>query len=146
MDDFALGVAACAFVLVFFLTGIEIAFGIAITGLIGFAMMSGFDAAYNLFAQDFLSTLSSYSLTVIPLFILMGQIAFNGGIGRKLYDFFYAFIGNIRGGLAMGTCLICSLIDAAIEIGTDSDNWLFDENEDAWTLVKKCKEKTEKIA
>ena len=41
--------------------------------------------------------------------------------------------------------LICSLIDAAIEIGTDSDNWLFDENEDAWTLVKKCKEKTEKI-
>jgi C4-dicarboxylate transporter DctM subunit len=112
MDDFALGVAACAFVLVFFLTGIEIAFGIAITGLIGFAMMSGFDAAYNLFAQDFLSTLSSYSLTVIPLFILMGQIAFHAGIAERLYDSVYKLIGRVPGGLAMATVVAATMFKA----------------------------------
>ena len=60
-------------------------------------------AALNLLAKDIFDVLSSYGFTVIPLFILMGQIAFNAGIAKRLYDTAYKFIGHIPGGLAMAT-------------------------------------------
>ncbi len=66
MNEITLGIAACIFLLVFFLTGIELAFGIAITGVVGYALLSGFDSAFNLLAHDFMDTFSAYSLTVIP--------------------------------------------------------------------------------
>jgi tripartite ATP-independent transporter DctM subunit len=95
-----------------FFTGIEIAFGIAVIGLIGFALTSGFDAAYSLMVQDFFDTLSSYSLTVIPLFMLMGQMAYNAGIAKRLYDAAYKFVGRVPGGLAMATVVAATLFKA----------------------------------
>jgi len=71
MSDFTLGILSCIFILFFFLTGIEIAFGIAIVGILGYAIVVSFDAAFCLVGQDFFDTFSSYSLTVIPLFMLM---------------------------------------------------------------------------
>ena len=79
MNELVLGVGACIFLIFFLFTGIEIAFGILMVGLVGYALLYDFDAAYNLMVQDFFDVLSSYSLTVIPLFMLMGQIAFNAG-------------------------------------------------------------------
>jgi len=112
MDEITLGIIACFFILFFFLTGIELAFGIAITGIVGYALLSGFDVAFNLFAQDFLDTLSAYSLTVIPLFMLMGQIAFHSGIAKRLYDAAYKLIGRIPGGLAMATVVAATMFKA----------------------------------
>lgn len=112
MNELALGIASCIFLLAFFLTGIELAFGIAITGIAGYALLSGFDAAYNLLAQDFLDTFSSYSLTVIPLFMLMGQIVFNAGIAQTLYDGVYKIVGRVPGGLAMATVVAATLFKA----------------------------------
>ena len=63
----------------------------------------GLRAALTFFPETFMRFFSSYGLTTIPLFILMGQFAFNAGISRKLYDTAYKFLGNIRGGLAMAT-------------------------------------------
>jgi tripartite ATP-independent transporter DctM subunit len=57
----------------------------------------------NLLAKDFFDVFASYGFTVIPLFVLMGQIAFNAGIAKRLYDASYRFIGHIPGGLAMAT-------------------------------------------
>jgi C4-dicarboxylate transporter DctM subunit len=62
-----------------------------------------FSAALNLLAKDIFGVFSSYGFTVIPLFVLMGQIAFNAGIARRLYDTGYKFVGHIPGGLAMAT-------------------------------------------
>ncbi|MFH0821570.1 MAG: C4-dicarboxylate ABC transporter permease, partial [Pseudomonadota bacterium] len=76
MNELTLGVGACIFLLFFLLTGIEIAFAIVMVGLVGYASLYGFDAAYSLMVQDFFDVFSAYSLTVIPLFMLMGQIAF----------------------------------------------------------------------
>ena len=112
MNEIALGVSALIFLLVFFLTGIELAFGIAITGVVGYALLTGFDSAFNLLTQDFLDTFSSYSLTVIPLFMLMGQIVFNAGIARSLYDGVYKLFGRIPGGLAMATVVAATLFKA----------------------------------
>lgn len=112
MDEITLGIIACFFLLFFFLTGIELAFGIAITGIVGYGILSGFDVAFNLFAQDFLDTLSGYSLTVIPLFMLMGQIAYHSGIAKRLYDAAYKLIGRIPGGLAMATVVAATMFKA----------------------------------
>jgi C4-dicarboxylate transporter, DctM subunit len=112
MNEFTLGILACIFLLFFFLTGIEIAFGIAITGFVGYALLSGFEPAFNLVAQDLFDTLSSYSLTVIPLFMLMGQIAFNAGIAQRLYDAVYKLVGRVPGGLAMATVVAATMFKA----------------------------------
>jgi TRAP-type mannitol/chloroaromatic compound transport system permease large subunit len=112
MNELVLGVGACIFLIFFLLTGIEIAFGIVMVGLVGYALLYGFDAAFNLMVQDFFDVLSSYSLTVIPLFMLMGQIAFNAGIAKRLYNSAYILVGRVPGGLAMSTVVAATLFKA----------------------------------
>ncbi|MDP2967583.1 MAG: TRAP transporter large permease, partial [Deltaproteobacteria bacterium] len=69
----------------------------------GFSYIVSFKAGLNLLAKDIFDVFSSYGFTVIPLFVLMGQVAFNAGIAKRLYDTSYRFIGHIPGGLAMAT-------------------------------------------
>jgi tripartite ATP-independent transporter DctM subunit len=75
----------------------------AIIGFVGFSIIVSTKAALNLLAKDVFDVFSSYGFTVIPLFVLMGQIAFNAGIAKRLYNASYKFIGHIPGGLAMAT-------------------------------------------
>ena len=75
----------------------------ALVGFIGFSFLVSAKAGLNLLAKDFFDVFASYGFTVIPLFVLMGQIAFNAGIAKRLYDASYRFIGHIPGGLAMAT-------------------------------------------
>jgi len=100
-----IGIAAL-FVLLF--SGIPVGFLLGIIGLIGFSILSSFGAGANLIAKDFFTNFSSYSLTVIPMFIFMGQIAFYSGTSQRLYDFAYKMVGHMRGGLAMATMLACA--------------------------------------
>src|SRR5208337_5288626 len=62
--------------------------------------------------KDIYSVFSSYGFTVIPLFVLMGQVGSSGGVARKLYDATYKFIGHIPGGLALGTVGAATLFKA----------------------------------
>lgn len=103
MSDVAIGILGLSTVLLLFLTGIELAFAMALVGFIGFSYLVSFKAGVNLLAKDFFDVFTSYGFTVIPLFVLMGQIAFNAGVAKKLYDAAYRFIGHIPGGLAMAT-------------------------------------------
>lgn len=103
MNEMAVGVLGLFLVLALFFTGIELGFAMALVGFLGFSYMVSLKAALNLLAKDVFDVLSSYGFTVIPLFILMGQIAFNAGIAKRLYDTAYKFVGHIPGGLAMAT-------------------------------------------
>ncbi len=103
MSDVTIGIIGLSTVLLLFLTGIELAFAMALVGFIGFSYLVSFKAGVNLLAKDFFDVFTSYGFTVIPLFVLMGQIAFNAGVAKKLYDAAYRFIGHIPGGLAMAT-------------------------------------------
>jgi len=103
MSEVTIGIIGLTTVLILFLTGIELAFAMALVGFIGFGYLVSFNAAVNLLAKDFFDTFANYGFTVIPLFVLMGQIAFNAGIAKRLYDAAYRFIGHIPGGLAMAT-------------------------------------------
>ena len=103
MSEVMIGILGLSVVLILFLTGIELAFAMALVGFVGFSYLVSFKAGLNLLAKDFFDVFTSYGFTVIPLFVLMGQIAFNAGIAKRLYDAAYRFIGHIPGGLAMAT-------------------------------------------
>lgn len=103
MNESFIGLLGLISVLTLFFTGIEIGFAMAIVGFLGFGYLVSWPAAFNLLAKDIFDVLSTYGFTVIPLFILMGQIAFNAGIAKRLYNTAYKFLGHIPGGLAMAT-------------------------------------------
>ena len=98
-------VALVAIILLFllFTIGVPVAFSMALVGFIGFAYVVDMHSALRLVAIDTCETFASYGLTVVPLFILMGQVAFNSGIAKRLFDAAYKYIGHVPGGLAMAT-------------------------------------------
>ncbi len=95
-----------------FFMGLEIGFAMALAGFIGFAAIVNVDAAFSLVAKDVFSVFSSYGFTVIPMFVLMGQLGASGGIARSLYDSAYKFLGHIPGGLAVGTVIAATAFKA----------------------------------
>ncbi|MCX5802583.1 MAG: TRAP transporter large permease [Proteobacteria bacterium] len=103
MNEIIVGIIGLAIILILFLTGIELAFAMILIGFLGFGYLISFEAALNLLAKDIFDVFDSYGFTVIPLFVLMGQIAFNSGIAKRLFDTAYKFIGHVPGGLAMAT-------------------------------------------
>jgi len=103
MNEVVIGIIGLGVTLLFFLTGIELGFGMALIGFLGFSVIISTKAALNLLAKDVFDVFASYGFTIIPLFVLMGQIAFNGGIAKALYNAAYKIVGHIPGGLAMAT-------------------------------------------
>ena len=102
------GIVGIVLLLVLFLLRMPVAFAMALTGLVGFAYLSGPGPALSLLAQDIFEQFSSYPLSVIPLFILMGSFAFASGISKRLYDTTYTWVGALRGGLTIATVLACA--------------------------------------
>ncbi|HBA53641.1 TRAP transporter large permease [Syntrophorhabdus aromaticivorans] len=103
MNEVIVGIIGLGVVLLLFLTGIELAFAMILIGFLGFGYLISWQASFNLLAKDFFDVLNSYGFTVIPLFIFMGQLAFNSGVAKRLFDAAYKFIGHVPGGLAMAT-------------------------------------------
>jgi tripartite ATP-independent transporter DctM subunit len=103
MSEVTIGIIGLAVILLMFLTGIELGFAMALVGFVGFSIIVSMKAALNLLAKDIFDVFASYGFTVIPLFVLMGQVAFNAGIAKRLYHSAYRFIGHIPGGMAMAT-------------------------------------------
>jgi tripartite ATP-independent transporter DctM subunit len=112
MGEITTGIVVLAVLLLFFLTGIELAFAMAVMGFVGFAYLVSLHAASNLIVKDFFDTFTSYGFTVIPLFVLMGQIASNSNIAKRLYIASHKFVGHIPGGLAMTTVVGATLFKA----------------------------------
>lgn len=92
--------------------GLPIAWGMLLVGTIGFSFFTGIEAAYSMAAQTAFDTGMSYSFTVLPLFILMGNLVNASGLSRDLYSAANAFIGHMRGGLAMATIMACGAFSA----------------------------------
>jgi tripartite ATP-independent transporter DctM subunit len=88
---------------VLFLLGMPVGFAMGIVGFLGFWYVVSFQAAITVVGTDIWTTFSSYGLTVVPLFILLGYLAFNSGIAERLYNAAYRWFGHWRGGLAVAT-------------------------------------------
>jgi C4-dicarboxylate transporter DctM subunit len=107
-----IGIIGIIVLVVLLYSKMPVGFAMAFLGLIGFSYVVNFDAGLNLLPRDVWDVFSSYNLTVIPLFVFMGQIAFHAGISRRLYDSAYVLLGHRRGGLAMTTVGACAAFSA----------------------------------
>jgi C4-dicarboxylate transporter, DctM subunit len=106
----ALLLGPLGFAAMFGLIALHVPIGVAM-GLVGFAaygLMAGFGPAASLFGTEAASALSSQSLAVIPLFLLMGNLASRAGMAADLYRLASAFCGQWRGGLMYATVLACA--------------------------------------
>ncbi|HNT56728.1 MAG TPA: TRAP transporter large permease [Syntrophales bacterium] len=108
MTPQTVGIIGICFLFVLIFSRMPIGFVMAAVGFVGFGSLVSFDAALNLLARDVFDVFGSYSLTVIPLFVFMGQLAFHSGISSRLFDAAYKFIGHLPGGLAMATIGACA--------------------------------------
>jgi TRAP-type mannitol/chloroaromatic compound transport system permease large subunit len=106
------GIAGFFLLVLLMFLRIPVGFTMALVGFVGFAVLVSWDAALNLMARDFFSVFSSYNLTVIPLFVLMGQVAFHSGISGRLFNAAHLFLGHLRGGLAIATVGACAAFSA----------------------------------
>ncbi|MFH1091220.1 MAG: TRAP transporter large permease subunit, partial [Pseudomonadota bacterium] len=112
MSPVVIGLIGIAVLVLLFFSRMPVAYCMALVGYVGFSIVSSPQGGLNLLAREMYDTFSSYGLTVIPLFILMGQLAFNAGISRRLYDSAYKFVGATSGGLAMATVCACTAFGA----------------------------------
>lgn len=94
-----------SFALIFLRVPIAVALGI--TGFIGFGMLIGWKQSSIMLALTTRDAAMSYSMVVIPLFILMGNFIAGTGVSRELYRAAQAFLGARRGGLASATVVSC---------------------------------------
>ncbi len=88
--------------------GMPIAFAMLAAGLLGNAYMLTGTAATHLLSTNLWDQFSSYGLSVVPLFVLMGQFAFRAGITARLYSAAYTWMGRMPGGLACTTVAACA--------------------------------------
>lgn len=85
-----------------------IGMAMALVGFVGICMLVGVKVGVNILGIVPLAEGSSYTLSVIPLFVLMGQFAFLSGISTDIYRTVYTWMGHFRGGMAMATVVACS--------------------------------------
>ncbi len=112
MSPTFIGISGIIIMILMFLTRMPVAFVMASVGFVGFSCVISPDAGLVLLSRNIYETFDSYDLTTIPLFILMGQLGFNSGISKRLYDAGYKFMGSVRGGLAMATVTACTAFGA----------------------------------
>ncbi len=108
MTPLQIGILGFLLLLILLAASMPVAFTMAIVGFIGFAIIVTVQGASGMMTGELYETFSSHSLTVIPLFVFMGQIAFHAGISRRLFDAAYHWLGHLPGGLAMSTVGACT--------------------------------------
>ncbi len=109
MSPLEIGIAGCVALLILLTTSMPVGFAMALVGMVGFGVLrGGVDPPLSMAAGVLRSQFSSPSLTVIPLFVLMGQVSFHSGISRRLFDAAYHWLGWLPGGLAMATVGACT--------------------------------------
>lgn len=112
MSPTLIGIIGLLVMVIVFMSRMPVAFVMAMIGYLGFSIMISEQGGLSLLSRAIYDVFSSYGLTTIPLFIFMGQLAFNCGISRRLYDTGYKFLGSTRGGLAMATVSACTAFGA----------------------------------
>jgi tripartite ATP-independent transporter DctM subunit len=79
-----------------------------LVGMVGYMHLNSFRGAISMVGRLIIDTVQNYGLSVVPLFILMGLFVNKGGLSRELYAVSFAFLGHLRGGLAMATICACA--------------------------------------
>jgi len=112
MSSITLALVIFGIMLVFMAIRVPIAVAMFAAGAIGYVMQTGWGPFSSFLNSQAFARFASYDLSVIPLFILMGHFATQGGISRALFSFAAGVMGRFKGGLAMASILACAAFGA----------------------------------
>lgn len=112
MSVFLIGLIGIAAFFILLILHMPIAYAMALVGFVGFSSISSVPASFDMVAKEIYNTFTSYSLSVIAMFVWMGFLAYYSGIGTRLYIFAYKLVGHLPGGLAMATQVACGVFGA----------------------------------
>lgn len=103
---------ACLLLLI--MLRVPIGFAMGFIGFFGFVYLNNFNwiAALSMSSRRIIDTSQDYGLSVIPLFILMGNLVTRSGLSNELYKASFSFLGHLRGGLSMATVVACGAFSA----------------------------------
>lgn len=108
MSPTMIGIVGIIVLVVLIFSGINIGFAMLVVGFIGFGAVSGLTPALGILETVPFSTTATYSLAVIPLFILMGELAFSSGMSGGLYNAGRKLLARLPGGLCCATLAACA--------------------------------------
>ncbi|MBN1375166.1 MAG: TRAP transporter large permease subunit, partial [Dehalococcoidia bacterium] len=112
MDAVLVGYIGIAVLILALILRIPVAFCMILVGLAGSLYLLPTEAAFRLVVSDIFDKLGSYSLSVMPMFLLMGFFAAATGITQRLFKVTYDWVGWMRGGVAQATVIACALFSA----------------------------------
>jgi len=112
MSEFFVGLLGIIIFMGLIFLRMPIAFAMALVGFAGFSYLTSVTVGFSMVAKEIFNTFSSYSLSVIAMFVWMGFLAFHSGLGSRLYLLAYSLIGHMPGGLAIATQAACAVFGA----------------------------------
>lgn len=112
MSSEMIGLIGTLLVVVLMLLRVPVAFSMLIVAFCGIVSMIGFTPALSAIGTDLYTNFSSYTMSVIPLFGLMGYLASYSGLGSKLFNLGDKAVGHIKGGLCMAVQIACAIFGA----------------------------------
>ena len=112
MSAVTIAVIGIVVLLVLLVMGMNIGICMMAVGFFGYWFVRDFNAALALLKTIPFSQSTTYSFTVIPLFVLMGQLCYYSGMSADLYDFAHKWLASLKGGLAMATVAACAAFSA----------------------------------
>lgn len=117
MSPELIGWIAISVLFVLLALGVPVAYVMAVTGLAGYYLISGWDPAFAIAGSTLFGKLADYGFIAIPLFILMGNFAFAARFGGDIFFTLRQWLGTIPGGLAQSTVAACAVFGAACGSG-----------------------------
>ena len=112
MSVFVIGLIGIAVFFALVIVRMPISYAMALVGFVGFSYLTSVPASLDMVAKEIYNTFTSYSLSVIAMFVWMGFLAYYSGIGTSLYVFAYKMVGHLPGGLAIATQVACAVFGA----------------------------------
>lgn len=112
MTPFTTGFLGIGLLFVLLMIRTPVAFAMLAVGFGGYWFLEGLRSAGGVLLTESYSAVSSYSLIVVPMFVLLGNVASVAGFSRGLYDAAFAWVGRFRGGLATASVLGCAVFAA----------------------------------
>jgi len=108
MSSVGVGILGLVILFVLLLLRMPVGLAMGLVGFAGYAHLTSLKGAYGVLKTVPFSNVASYDLSVLPLFLFMGSLAYVSGLSESLYRAAYRWIGGVRGGLAMATVLGCA--------------------------------------
>ena len=119
MSGVLIGILTIVAFLALMFLGIPIAATMALCGVVGAKFfLPSWNACYTLFSNSVISTFTSYSTAVVPMFMLMGELASESGMGGNMFGSLKVLMGRVRGGLASAVQCVCAIFGAICGSGS----------------------------